>query len=377
MGEMNVSAGDELLQLADRMSAVSSRADEASFKTPLDELLSAAEEIGRAWSNSNVGFHADIYYQGLVPAPPGAHFSPEWGFNRMFFEGTKGDWVEYPRDVVFDRIDELSGRVDLSQIEADATEADEVFEDARDNALSLLNTYLRTDDDQHLRAIVGKISKLKVLSHREALKPMLRQPPFTRDTTAATQGLRSAPHQEALARVLSLRSPFMAARRLSSLCRNAARHFERIGGVSAPTRSTHHTGRIVIGHGQSPLWAQLKDFIADRLGLEWDEFNRVSTAGVATVDRLQQMLDTAAFAFLVATAEDETAEGGKTARQNVVHEIGLFQARLGIGRAIVLLEEGCQEFSNIHGLGQIRFPSGQIKAAFEDVRMVLEREGLV
>jgi predicted nucleotide-binding protein len=44
---------------------------------------------------------------------------------------------------------------------------------------------------------------------------------------------------------------------------------------------------------------------------------------------------------------------------NVVHEAGLFQGRLGFERAIILLEEGCKSFSNIEGLGQIRFPKGQ------------------
>lgn len=43
----------------------------------------------------------------------------------------------------------------------------------------------------------------------------------------------------------------------------------------------------------------------------------------------------------------------------------------------MLLEEGCKEFSNIQGLGQIKFPQGNISAAFEDVRRVLEREGLI
>ncbi len=62
---------------------------------------------------------------------------------------------------------------------------------------------------------------------------------------------------------------------------------------------------------------------------------------------------------------------------NVVHEAGLFQGRLGFSRAIILLEEGCEEFSNIHGLGQIRFPKGNIKAVFEDVRQLLEREKII
>ena len=65
------------------------------------------------------------------------------------------------------------------------------------------------------------------------------------------------------------------------------------------------------------------------------------------------------------------------ARMNVIHEVGLFQGRLGFTKAIVVLEEGCEEFSNIQGLGQIRFPKNNISAAFEEIRAVLEREGLV
>jgi predicted nucleotide-binding protein len=89
------------------------------------------------------------------------------------------------------------------------------------------------------------------------------------------------------------------------------------------------------------------------------------------------MVEDAAIAFLIMTAEDEQADGKLHARMNVVHEAGLFQGKLGFTKAIVLLEEGCEEFSNIQGLGQIRFPKGNIKAAFEDVRQVLEREGLL
>ena len=89
------------------------------------------------------------------------------------------------------------------------------------------------------------------------------------------------------------------------------------------------------------------------------------------------MLDSAASAFLVLTAEDEQFDGTTNPRMNVVHEAGLFQGRLGFTKGIILLEDGCAEFSNINGLGQIRFPQGNIKAAFEEVRQVLEREGLV
>ncbi len=108
-----------------------------------------------------------------------------------------------------------------------------------------------------------------------------------------------------------------------------------------------------------------------------DEFKRVATAGIATAHRLEEMLNNAAFAFLVLTAEDEQAAGTLHARLNVIHEVGLFQGRLGFQRAIILLEDKCEDFSNIHGLGQIRFPTGRISAEFEEIRRVLEREKII
>lgn len=143
-----------------------------------------------------------------------------------------------------------------------------------------------------------------------------------------------------------------------------------------PPHSARTGSRIVIGHGGSNDWRELKDFITDRMNLKPDEFNRVAVAGLAIVERLCQMLDSAAVALLVMTAEDEMIDSTAQPRMNVVHEAGLFQGRLGFNRAIVLLEEGCAEFSNIHGLGQIRFPKRRISACFEEVRRVLEREGL-
>ena len=89
------------------------------------------------------------------------------------------------------------------------------------------------------------------------------------------------------------------------------------------------------------------------------------------------MLDEAAVALLVMTAEDEQRDGSVRARMNVIHEAGLFQGKLGFTKAIIVLEEGCDEFSNIQGLGQIRFPTGNIRAAFEEIRLVLEREGVI
>jgi len=36
---------------------------------------------------------------------------------------------------------------------------------------------------------------------------------------------------------------------------------------------------------QSLLWRVLRDFVSVRMGLEWEEFNRVSPAGIVTTAR--------------------------------------------------------------------------------------------
>lgn len=142
------------------------------------------------------------------------------------------------------------------------------------------------------------------------------------------------------------------------------------------TRPEPYPRRIFIGHGRSDAWRALKDFL-ERLGLEVEEFNRESQAGRSTKERLEEMLGRSGFAFIVMTGEDRTNYEEVRARQNVIHEAGLFQGRLGFTRAIILLEDGCEKFSNIDGLTYIGFKKSDIEGAFENVRRVLEREKVI
>jgi predicted nucleotide-binding protein len=87
-----------------------------------------------------------------------------------------------------------------------------------------------------------------------------------------------------------------------------------------------------------------------------------------------EMLEISSFAILVMTGEDQQSDGSMRARQNVIHEIGLFQGKLGFSKAIVLKEDGTEEFSNINGVHQIRYSRGNIKETFGDVLAVLRRE---
>lgn len=132
--------------------------------------------------------------------------------------------------------------------------------------------------------------------------------------------------------------------------------------------------KIFIGHGRSTSWRDLKDHLQDKHSYEVVAYEVGSRAGHAIRDILEDMLAKSSFAILVMTAEDQTMDGQFRARQNVVHETGLFQGRLGFNRAIVLLEDGVEEFSNIHGIEQIRFKKGNVKETYGEVLATIKRE---
>lgn len=132
---------------------------------------------------------------------------------------------------------------------------------------------------------------------------------------------------------------------------------------------------VFIGHGQSPVWARLQIFLENDLGLDTVSYEAESRAGEAIIPILEEMLERATFAVLVLTAEDATASGTKRARQNVIHEAGLFQGKLGFRKAILLLQEGTEDFSNVAGLQHIPFEGDKVDQVFWQLRQVLSREG--
>lgn len=131
---------------------------------------------------------------------------------------------------------------------------------------------------------------------------------------------------------------------------------------------------VFIGHGGSNVWRDLKDHLQDQHDFNVEAYEIGARAGHTIRDILEDMLNQSSIAFLVMTGEDAHEDGSIRARQNVVHEVGLFQGRLGFSRAIVLLEAGTEEFSNLHGIQQIRFQKGSIRETFGDVLATIRRE---
>lgn len=367
----------ELFEISKKLEQACKRGDSAATAQPIQALHDAASKLKSSFSGSWLGYHSRVYYKDLRPAPAGANFSQEWGLKDLSPTslGSVGDWREYQFDAVIEHIMKQAGNPALSGAYAEQQKVDKDFDGLKSEMLSILETELSGQADQFLVNLKDELEQLEPLPKNEVIHRWSPKGQIaTRDMIAAGQGNTAPPHIEILASVTSIRHSFEICQSAADIAKKAASHLERKGRKKAVAERVGTN--VFIGHGRSLQWRTLKDFIKDRMGLPYDEFNRVPVAGVTNTGRLSEMLDAAAIAFVVMTAEDEMVDGATQARMNVVHEAGLFQGRLGFTRAILLLEEGCAEFSNIQGLGQIRFPKGNIGAAFEEIRLVLEREGL-
>jgi predicted nucleotide-binding protein len=134
--------------------------------------------------------------------------------------------------------------------------------------------------------------------------------------------------------------------------------------------------KVFLGHGRHPLWARVHTFLKDELGLDVEVWESESRSGHHVVDVLKEMLGKCGFAVLVVIGEDSTSDGSARARQNVIHEIGLFQGRLGFEKVALLIQEGVEGFSNIDGLQRIYFRDEKIETGFYELERMLKREGI-
>lgn len=223
----------------------------------------------------------------------------------------------------------MSGSPDLAHVRDASELALKELDESKAEVASLLTAAAKSHDDALLMELQSASDKVFAAREDQYCQAVLPSGQImSRDMAALTTGLVVAPHFAVMAEVLGLKAPFDACSDLAALAQRAATHLGRLTSGRSSAAAPSGTS-VVIGHGRSLLWREIKDFVHDRFGLPWDEFNRVPDAGITNIARLSTMLDETAFALLILTAEDEMADGSLIARQNVIHEVGLFQGRLG------------------------------------------------
>lgn len=367
----------ELARIETKAAGLYAKCSTKAIAKALNNLIEAANEAELSHSGSWLGYQSRVYYRGLERPPGGALFDRRWGLEPTFTGGSIGEWVLFSHDEVFDYLKATKTKPSFAQLisMADGVAAD--IDELREELLSVIEACRAQGSDDYLDRMKEEASKARMISPETYARACaIQHPPLVNDNRAVSGGTQVPPHVNFRTKVYSIRSLFDSAETLGKIANRVKTHLSSRTKAQAMLKNEKATN-VFIGHGRSSAWLELKNYIQDRLGLKCDDFNREATAGKTTVARLSEMLNNARFALMVLTAEDEQKDGKLVARQNVVHEAGLFQGRLGFEKAIVMLEEGCEQFSNIHGLGQIRFKKGEIKAAFHEVADTLKREGII
>jgi sugar/nucleoside kinase (ribokinase family) len=129
---------------------------------------------------------------------------------------------------------------------------------------------------------------------------------------------------------------------------------------------------VFIAHGGAADWLAVKELVEAELNLRAHYFERQTWGSIAVTEAIAANLERCSFAICVLTAEDLTAEGKRLARQNVVHEIGLFQGRYGFDRVVVLAEEGCDYVPSLALPYCITFAHNGIRSTFWRVRTMIK-----
>jgi hypothetical protein len=259
----------ELFQLANTAADTRARMQEKAIREPLRVLRQICDEVGRAWSGSNIGYHATVYYSNLQPKPPHVQFSAEWGLMDVWpTHQPDPGWETMDYKDVKDYIVSRVGHDDIQKASSALGPIRDEFVNLKENAISILSTLLSRTPDSFLQRQFKAIEQLTVRHPQNIARQFIEGGQvFSRDTTAMTQGFSVAPHQQLSALPLASMELEAALDNLEKATRLSAAHVARQEERQRPAMTTNTAITICIGHGRSPLWRELKEFLVERLHL--------------------------------------------------------------------------------------------------------------
>ena len=135
---------------------------------------------------------------------------------------------------------------------------------------------------------------------------------------------------------------------------------------------------VFLTHGRSDDWRHVKAFIENDVGIELRaiELAEQPHGGSTYIgEKLAVYADQCSCAVIIMTGDDKAFDPDDAeetrVRENVMHELGYFQACLGFDRVILLKEKGVNIPSNILGRGYISYSTGHIAEADTQLRREL------
>ena len=129
--------------------------------------------------------------------------------------------------------------------------------------------------------------------------------------------------------------------------------------------------------GNSPALTELREYL-DELDIEKFIVGKKPNLDRTINVKVENYLDEADFVIILATGDSRDRNSNIIPAGNVIHEIGLAQAKPKFkGKIIYLLEEGAEFPSNIKPKGYIRFNRDNIEHKFGDIVKEIKEMGFL
>ncbi len=215
-----ISSHEKLLRIAESVRQYLRHEETAGVLGTLERLEIAVGVVGKAWSGSWLGYHANTYYNGLQAPPETVQFSQEYGLTDTFTGQRTSVWTEFDPETVIAKICEHAGIDDVEPVRTFHDATYRQFEIRKSHALAIIRC--REQDDAVLEKLGLDVGKLEIPDREETLKTLMPQGKLvTRDAVAATAGICTPPHKAVLVEVIVTRQVLAKLESLADLLQTA------------------------------------------------------------------------------------------------------------------------------------------------------------
>ena len=188
----SLSPVSELRAIATALSEAEAAFDVPQILSPVNAVQKSAEEIGKSWSGSWLGFESRIYYAGLKPTPPGCYFqSGHSPLSTMM--NSAGQWLEYAQGLVEKEILNRAKNPDLVPAGKASRQTALVFEKQKELLLAVLRGVSRGNDDPFFVKLTEDAEALEIPTARHFIASVMPKQITTSLLNPASSGPADAP----------------------------------------------------------------------------------------------------------------------------------------------------------------------------------------
>lgn len=131
---------------------------------------------------------------------------------------------------------------------------------------------------------------------------------------------------------------------------------------------------VLVAHDGTDTWTPVTRFLIETCGLRVAELTPVDPQSIPS-SLSRQRLEESGFAVCILAPDSSISP--TRANERLVHYAGFLQGRYGFNRVALLVERGCQTFSNMSGLVRLEFRPGHVQDVLVDLERMLQREGFL